>query len=347
MFCKYCGKEVRDNADYCAFCGKLIRTTSKVNFFGKEENNSPEKNVSNKHGILVLVLALVLLVMICIGMYCWNDSKHMNDNNKNTLSSGTSSENKDIDSIPKKGCWTLVSDKYFDAAGKLVSYIEYENNSKGHHTKKRWTRDIGTEEECRYYYLYENDEEGIMKYSIGDIQPGVTKILIECSENGEIYNKTEYSSIYDDDGKCITSTSTITDDLGKELRIREIKNDYYDKKSISTETVKDENGVKTRVSVQEKDDSNKTVKYIQYYGDTETSKVWYTEKYFYDDMGKKIRMIREYPEDGFESSEQKYEYDRNGNIIKVRYFNGKGIAEGWEEYIYEYYPDGMVERNSL
>lgn len=67
MFCKNCGKEIKDTEKYCPYCGvenkdkNIKRQEKKINHSEKEVNNSIEKR--KKLGVIV-VIALVCIVVI-------------------------------------------------------------------------------------------------------------------------------------------------------------------------------------------------------------------------------------------------------------------------------------------
>lgn len=57
MFCRYCGKEVPDTAEFCSYCGKKITVIQSKN----KKNSSNKKTSSKMKPFLIIVLILFLI----------------------------------------------------------------------------------------------------------------------------------------------------------------------------------------------------------------------------------------------------------------------------------------------
>ena len=66
MFCKYCGKEIADNADVCIYCG---RSTGKNTHVSAQNYSSGE----SKTGIGVLLGLILGLIGLVIGLLLYKD----------------------------------------------------------------------------------------------------------------------------------------------------------------------------------------------------------------------------------------------------------------------------------
>ena len=57
MFCRYCGKELPDTAEFCPYCGKKITIIQSEN----KKNSSDKKTSSKMKSFLIIVLILFLI----------------------------------------------------------------------------------------------------------------------------------------------------------------------------------------------------------------------------------------------------------------------------------------------
>ncbi len=62
MYCKNCGKEVSDDAQFCKYCGTKFISKEKVNGRVIAKEIETEKKVKNKNAIISLVLAIAALI---------------------------------------------------------------------------------------------------------------------------------------------------------------------------------------------------------------------------------------------------------------------------------------------
>ena len=71
MFCKYCGKEIEDNAKFCAHCGKKLTGSAPQQGPANGSASDPSKDADSNvgFGILSFIIPLVGLVLFLV----WND----------------------------------------------------------------------------------------------------------------------------------------------------------------------------------------------------------------------------------------------------------------------------------
>ena len=73
MFCKYCGKEIADDAIFCKYCGNK-RSTNIVNEDTPitNGNSTPRKSPKKKHTALKIVLSILFIgIVAVIGVFVW------------------------------------------------------------------------------------------------------------------------------------------------------------------------------------------------------------------------------------------------------------------------------------
>lgn len=66
MYCKYCGKEIDDNADVCIHCGRSTRNTTQVS----EQNNSSGESKTGVGALLGFFLGIIGLI---VGLLLYKD----------------------------------------------------------------------------------------------------------------------------------------------------------------------------------------------------------------------------------------------------------------------------------
>lgn len=72
MFCKNCGKQIDDNANFCEYCGNS--TSDNPIMFASE--NNPASNKSKKKIIIISVIsALILLIAGLVGFLIYKESQ--------------------------------------------------------------------------------------------------------------------------------------------------------------------------------------------------------------------------------------------------------------------------------
>lgn len=88
MYCKYCGKEIKDDSKFCRWCGKSLyqaechetSTCEKDLYVTESESNFVLKSDNGSHGsnrLLNLFLYAIFICIICTGGYAlfrYNDS---------------------------------------------------------------------------------------------------------------------------------------------------------------------------------------------------------------------------------------------------------------------------------
>ena len=60
MYCRHCGKEIRDNASFCPFCGQPVESGNKLD----KQNNTKRKK---KRFWIFSVLGLIVLLLLAGG----------------------------------------------------------------------------------------------------------------------------------------------------------------------------------------------------------------------------------------------------------------------------------------
>ena len=86
MYCRNCGKEIKDGNTFCTNCGKKIYTQ-------KVETNKNTINI--KFNYILIIIAVILIIVGTSIFLLYKDSKHNND--INTIQTNVVYENKEID----------------------------------------------------------------------------------------------------------------------------------------------------------------------------------------------------------------------------------------------------------
>lgn len=62
MYCRKCGKEIRDDAVFCEFCGTKVRETTEQNIYNKKQKKNGTANM--KVPIIVVISSIVVMLII-------------------------------------------------------------------------------------------------------------------------------------------------------------------------------------------------------------------------------------------------------------------------------------------
>ena len=223
-------------------------------------------------------------------------------------------------------------------------------------------------ENASYQRAYEYDADGhCIKNSetrtYGDTTYTQTTTMT-YDENGKLISQTDESEdstyvtecTYDDKGNPIKTVRTNSDDP-EEVTTREntfdengrcIKQvgtgrEYYD--NFVNEYTYDSEGIQTTKRTQTDPDGNELITESIYYGGgyiilsgyeykSNNTPVTYTSEVKYDDKGNPTNIVKTY-DDGT-SAEEVYEYDENGNLIRMTVTNVEGDYRYQDGTTYEY-----------
>ena len=217
---------------------------------------------------------------------------------------------------PKDDTKRLVRLNYYDAGGGLRSWEEYKYDKKGGMIKETYLNpdnspfsNGGLLSWDKYEYDADGNEIKRTRYDFEGT-------LLDWTEFEYDDNKIK-SSVYNENGSLSSWVEYEYDASGNEIK----SNSYG------------ANGALSRTTVSEYDEEGNVIK-TAYYDAEGTLSRW--TGYEYD--GNIIRTahydISRYGEfDGLFASE--YEYDDDGDVVKVNSYNSDGVLTGWMEYIYE------------
>lgn len=110
MFCKHCGKEIKDGVSFCPMCGKPTGVKTEL----KEQLKNPKNHFQNKKPnpkLLLAILGVVVLILVISGI-----GKKISSSNhtKNVASNGASSKDYVEENYVKESSGTENSNKSDD-----------------------------------------------------------------------------------------------------------------------------------------------------------------------------------------------------------------------------------------
>lgn len=339
MYCKKCGKEIKDSSKFCPYCGEYAFDNSqrelqkKVN--GQEENFSKCKK--STYAIVILVIVTIMICAMAYKVSNYSAKKYLNVGNKymeeQSYNEAAASYKKAIEknnayveayvalvdlyidveeydeikvllsTVPKKikNRKDIASIMTTDADNRVVIS---DQNGKIRYTKGKYTK--------RIY----NEEEKLVK--IYDVYLGKDRLLLEYDDEEECYKI--YNEEIEDLPRCDTYQYDNAGNMVKWCR-------YY------------ECGKQEFCCLNEYNNAGNLIKCYSYEG--ENLRDSHTNEY--DDFGNKIKEIW-YDEFGESLGYDTYEYDNAGNETKNNSYNDTGELVSYE--ICEYDNSGNMIKSS-
>ena len=274
------------------------------------------------------------------------------------VQNGAVAKNKDVYQESAAGQWGAGTNENGEKVGKWVRYDE-----NGHMVKGWQTTEAGT-----YYF---DPVYGTMAKGLADIDGSryYFKVTTGAAEKGTVMDLDGHSYVFDVEGrgsilKSLTYMNRYAngdimawyestyDENGNELRYTQYNEDgtisWYDEmkydannNKISMETYKE--GVLSEAEYYEYDADNNMVKSILCDSNNEvTGTNWMS----YDDRNNLISVIHCNGDSATAVSwREEYEYDDNGNQIKMSYYYGYAEKPGWWD-IYEYDANNTLRKES-
>ena len=274
------------------------------------------------------------------------------------VQNGAVAKNKDVYQESAAGQWGAGTNENGEKVGKWVRYDE-----NGHMVKGWQNTEAGT-----YYF---DPVYGTMAKGLADIDGSryYFKVTTGAAEKDTVMDLDGHSYVFDAEGrgsilKSLTYMNRYAngdimawyestyDENGNELRYTQYNEDgtisWYDEmkydannNQISNETYKE--GVLSEAEYYEYDADNNMVKSILCDSNNEvTGTNWMS----YDDRNNLISVIHCYGDSTTAVSwREEYEYDDNGNQIKMSYYYGYAEKPGWWD-IYEYDANNTLRKES-
>ena len=154
MYCRHCGKEIRDNASFCPFCGQPVESGNKLD----KQNNTKRKK---KRFWIFSVLGLIVLLLLAGGKAIY--SLYSKGDGESSGKSESDNGNDDIISDTEEAV------AYIE---KLRNECEYEN------ALSELTEKVTTTVDGDTYYRLQQNYKGLPVY-------GRTVVCV-ADENGKV-----------------------------------------------------------------------------------------------------------------------------------------------------------------
>ncbi len=385
MYCGHCGKQIPDNAEFCSYCGERMFVVNEGELCNSESEESTTNETlcfasDNKNkdtirskkrviiGIVVSVVAcLCILSVIFIpqiinttGRGRWEPVIERAYTSKGEF---IISYECDYDT---KGHYKRIVSKWQAGIPASCEYENYENDMPegimGKRTykyepgiTKSYSDEVSTHE---FEYTYTNDgriasetEKTTIKET-GEVRSSITEYIYD---NNTVKVQVKGSSlwrlfVYDNTGKRTESYFSNVDDSGETRNLYKNKYEYDNKGNLIRQQ---EYEWVLNVSEQLTDEEKKyyTENNCVVDEDGTIYKVGHEKKWTYDEKGNLATYTN--PVTYFSGNnekeeivyERKYEYDDNGNAIRIKgYSNGNYV--GYVEVEYNYFPDALKKEKS-
>lgn len=304
MYCKKCGKKIKDSSKFCPYCGEDVLENS-CDELQKKVNGPGKKFFKIKKITYAIALLLIVIIMICVGLHKiskYSAKKYLNAGNK------------------------YVEEQLYNEA--VVSYKKAikKNNSYIEAYMALTDLYIDMEKYDEITVLLSNVSEKIKnrKEIASRMTTDADNRIIILDRNGKIrYTKGKYTKrIYNEDEKLIKIYDVY---LGKDRLILE-----YDDEMKNYKTYDEESEDLPRYDTYQYDNDGNIVKWCRYY---ECGKQEYSYLNEYNNAGD---LIKHYSYEGKELSYScTNEYDEFGNKIKEISYDEFGETMGYDTYEYD------------